>query len=53
MPNDWWMALTGAAKQALQGKVSINDTIPTESDLENRSNVGGEAALAGCQAAIG
>ena len=42
MPNDWWMALTGRAKQALQGKISINDTIPTETELENRSNVGGE-----------
>ncbi|QEG36363.1 hypothetical protein [Bythopirellula goksoeyrii] len=47
MPNDWWMALTGAAKQALQKKVSINDTIPTESELENRSNVGGEAVWQG------
>ena len=43
MPNDWWMALTGAAKQALLGKVAIDDSIPTEADLENRSNVGGEA----------
>jgi hypothetical protein len=43
MPNDWWMALTGVAKQAVQGKISINDTIPTESELENRSNVGSEA----------
>ncbi len=42
-PNDWWMALTGVAKQALQDKISINDTIPTEVELENRSNVGGEA----------
>ncbi|QDT69272.1 hypothetical protein MalM25_22080 [Planctomycetes bacterium MalM25] len=42
-PNDWWMALTGAAKQALQDKASINGLIPSESDLENRSNVGGEA----------
>ena len=42
MPNDWWMALTGRAKQALQGKISINDTIPTEAELENRSNVGSE-----------
>ncbi len=42
MPSDWWMALTGVAKQALQGKISINDTIPTESELENRSNVGSE-----------
>ncbi len=41
-PNDWWMALTGAAKQALQGKTAINDTSPTESDLENRPNIGGE-----------
>lgn len=46
-PNDWWMALTGIAKQALQGKISINDTIPTESELENRSNVGGEAVWQG------
>ena len=43
MPNDWWLALTGAAKQALQGKSTISDAIPTESNLENRSNVGGEA----------
>ncbi|MEM8677740.1 MAG: hypothetical protein AAGF97_00165 [Planctomycetota bacterium] len=43
MPNDWWLALTGAAKQALQRKVVINDTIPTTSMLENRSNVGGAA----------
>ncbi len=43
MPNDWWMALTGAAKQALLGKVAIDDSIPTEADLENRSNLGGEA----------
>lgn len=42
-PNDWWMALTGAAKQALQGKATINDTIPTEGALQNRSNLGGEA----------
>lgn len=41
-PNDWWMALTGRAKQALQGKISINDTMPTEAELQNRSNVGGE-----------
>lgn len=43
-PNDWWMALTGAAKKALQGKAAISDAIPTESDLENRSNVGGEVS---------
>ena len=43
-PNDWWMDLTGAARQALQGKVTINNTIPTESELENRSNVGGEVS---------
>lgn len=42
-PNDWWMALTGAAKQALQGKTTINNTTPTEAALQNRSNVGGEA----------
>lgn len=42
-PNDWWMALTGAAKQALQGKSAINATIPAESSLQNRSNTGGEA----------
>lgn len=42
-PNDWWMALTGVAKQALQGKISINDTMPTEFELQNRSNVGSEA----------
>ena len=42
-PNDWWMALTGAARQALQGKATINNSMPSESDLENRSNVGGEA----------
>ncbi len=42
MPNDWWLALTGAAKQALQGNVAISDAIPTEAELENRSNVGGE-----------
>ncbi len=41
-PNDWWMALTGAAKQALQGKTTINGVIPTEAELSNRSNVGGE-----------
>ncbi len=41
-PNDWWLALTGAAKQALQDKSTISDAIPTESGLENRSNVGGE-----------
>lgn len=42
-PNDWWMALTGEAKQALQGKATITDSIPSEDALENRSNVGGEA----------
>lgn len=42
-PNDWWMRLTGAAKQALQGKASIDNTTPTETSLQNRSNVGGEA----------
>ncbi len=43
LPNDWWMNLTGAAKQALQGKTMINDIIPLESELENRSNLGGSA----------
>jgi len=42
MPNDWWMALTGQAKEALLAKTTITDTVPTKSDLENRSNVGGE-----------
>ena len=42
-PNDWWLALTGAAEQALQGKIAIDDTLPTEAELNNRSNVGGEA----------
>ncbi len=42
-PNDWWLALTGVAKEALQGKISINDTMPAEAELENRSNIGGEA----------
>ncbi|MEQ8836119.1 MAG: hypothetical protein RID07_04870, partial [Lacipirellulaceae bacterium] len=46
-PNDWWMALTGRAKQALQGKISINDTMPTEAELENRSNTGGEVVWEG------
>ncbi|MEQ8846708.1 dockerin type I domain-containing protein [Botrimarina sp.] len=42
-PNDWWMALTGAAKQALLGKAAISQTLPSETDLQNRANVGGEA----------
>ncbi|TWT78362.1 hypothetical protein Pla123a_11530 [Posidoniimonas polymericola] len=42
-PNDWWMALTGAAKQALQGKAAIGNATPTEHALQNRSNTGGEA----------
>ncbi len=46
-PNDWWLALTGQAKQALQNKISINDTIPTEAELENRANVGGEVVWQG------
>ncbi|KAA1260261.1 hypothetical protein LF1_28000 [Rubripirellula obstinata] len=41
-PNDWWLALTGQGKKALQGKISITDTQPTEAELENRSNTGGE-----------
>jgi hypothetical protein len=45
-PNDWWLALTGAAKQALLQKTSINDTSPSEADLQNRSNVGGEVSWA-------
>lgn len=42
-PNDWWLALTGEAKQALQEKIVIDDAIPSEEQLANRSNVGGEA----------
>lgn len=41
-PNDWWMALTGEAKDALQGKTLFAAMLPSESALENRSNVGGE-----------
>lgn len=41
-PNDWHMALTGKAREALLGRESIGDALPSEAELENRSNVGAE-----------
>ncbi len=44
-PRDWWMMLSGYAKETLCNQVPFSFTIPMESLLANRSNIGEELTV--------
>ena len=45
VPSDWWMTLSGYAKEMLCDQVPFSFTMPTESSLDNRSNIGPELTV--------
>ncbi len=44
-PSDWWMTLTGQAKEMLCDQRSFSFSTPAEAPLENRSNIGPELTV--------
>ncbi len=44
-PSDWWMTLTGQAKEMLCDQRSFSYSTPAEAPLENRSNMGPELTV--------
>jgi len=42
-PSDWWMMLSGEAKETLLSYRPYSPVMPTEEELANRSNIGPEA----------
>jgi hypothetical protein len=42
-PADWWMLLTGQAREMLLGRRPTSSPLPTETELANRSDIGPEA----------
>ena len=42
-PGDWWLLLSGEAREMLLGYRPYNNLLPTEAELANRSNVGPQA----------
>jgi len=44
-PSDWWMTLTGQAKEVLCDQIPFSFSTPAEASLENRSNIGPELTI--------
>jgi regulation of enolase protein 1 (concanavalin A-like superfamily) len=41
-PKDWWMTLSGYAQDTLCKQIPLSSTMPTQTSLSNRSNIGPE-----------
>jgi len=44
MPSDWWLSLSGEARAMMYKQRTYSSTMPTATELANRSDIGAEAS---------